>query len=89
MKQKETAKITWDDYCFISNAVNYDQVTSVSAAYSRLLKFRNDLLEMGKIIIYTKSETKEIADVTDYDEWVRKTFPVFLDDPLHPMFRKP
>jgi len=81
--------ITWDDYCLIANAVNYDQVSSVSAAYRKLLQFRGALEKVGAITIHTKESEIQISSLSEYDEWVRKTFPGFKDDPLHPIFRQP
>lgn len=87
MNSKE-AEMTWEDYCWIAEAVGYDNVSTIGAAYKKLLEFREILSASGSLLIHGK-EKKLVNSVEEYDEWVRNIFPVFVDDPLHPLFKGP
>lgn len=81
--------MTLAEYCFIVDAVNYGQVSSVAAAYKKLLQFRSAIENSGALTIHTKETTIQLSSMSEYDEWVRKAFPGFKDDPLHTSFRQP
>lgn len=71
---------------WLDDAVGYDNVASVGAAYGRLLELRNKI-ESGTVVRFVASTSAGLTTVREFDGWVRQRYPVFADDPLHPIFR--
>lgn len=78
--------ITSEDLVWLDNAVGYDNVSTIDAAYARLIKFR-EMIQAGDVVGVGSSENHLFVSVEAFDRWVRATYPVFADDTLHPVFR--
>lgn len=78
--------ITPEDLAWLDDAVGYDNVASVGAAYRRLLEFR-DMIDAGSALRVASSDAlHEFKSTEGFDTWVRTRFPVLADDVLHPRF---
>ncbi len=83
---KNTFIVTQDEFDWIVNAVGYDNVSSVGAAYARLISYRNKI-EQGIILRFSIPNQCDFSTTESYDSWIRSRFPIFSDDPLYPAFR--
>ena len=77
--------VSQEDVQWIDDAVGYDNVSTVGAAYNRLIAFRKKI-EDGDVLRISVETPLELKTIKDFDAWVRVRYPVFIDDPLHPLF---
>lgn len=71
----------------IDEAVAYGNSASVGAAYDSLLKLR-EKIKKGRTLRVSTTAPREFASVSEFDDWVRDRYPVFLSDPHHPAFHR-
>jgi hypothetical protein len=86
-REKETMHdINSEDLAWLDDAVGYDNVASVEAAYRRLLEFR-DIVGAGDTLTAVASDAiQRFSSTEQFDTWVHTRFPIFVDDILHPQF---
>jgi hypothetical protein len=77
--------VSQDDMRWLDAAVGYDSVSTVGAAYNRLISFRKKI-EDGEALRILVESPLDLKTIEDFDAWVRARYPVFIDDPLHPLF---
>jgi len=82
---QNTFSVSQEEFDWIVDAIGYGNVSSVGAAYSRLVSYRNKI-EQGCIIRFMNDNQCEFSTTENYDAWIRNRFPVFIDDQLHPVF---
>jgi hypothetical protein len=78
--------VSQEDLRWLDDAVGYDNVSTVGAAYGRLTAFRKKI-EDGGILRMLSATPSELKTTKAFDDWVRARYPGFADDPLHPLFR--
>lgn len=78
-------KLNAADRRWIDDAVGYDNVASVGAAYRRLVELRS-VVEQGHPLVIEGDPDLTIMTSEAFDRWVRQRYPVFTDDRLHPLF---
>jgi len=81
-------QMSWEDYCWIYDAVSHDQASSVGAAYAKLIKYRKLVVGEGSLTIKVDPPVT-VYSAKEFDSWVQNTFPVFCSDPLPTVFNKP
>lgn len=81
-----TFPVSKEEVRWIDEAVAYDNVASVGAAYHRLRAFRRKIIGGDRLRVDTETP-REFGTPGEFDDWVRERYPVFKDDSLHPMFR--
>jgi hypothetical protein len=78
-------KLNAADRRWIDDAIGYDNVASVGAAYRRLVELRG-VVERGYPLVIEGDPELTIITPEEFDRWVRQRYPVFADDRLHPLF---
>ena len=78
--------VSQEDVRWIDEAAGYDNVSTVGAAYRRLIGLRKRI-EEGDIVRVFAATSSELKTIREFDDWVRVRYPVFTDDPLYPLFR--
>jgi hypothetical protein len=73
------------DRRWIDEAVSYDHVATVGAAYRRLVELRG-VVERGHPLVIEGDPEQTIITPEEFDRWVRQRYPGFGDDGLHPLF---
>ena len=73
--------VSQEDVRWIDDAVGYDNVSTVGAAYSRLMTLRKKI-EHGDTLLVLVATSIELKTINDFDDWVRSRYPVFTNDPL-------
>ncbi len=78
--------ITSEDLAWLDEAIGYDNVASVGAAYRRLLEFRDIVGAGDALTVVAGDAIQQFNSTEQFDTWVRARFPIFVDDILHPHF---
>jgi len=73
------------DRRWIDEAIGYDNVAAVGAAYRRLVELRG-VVERGHPLMIEGDPELTITRPEEFDRWVRQRYPGFADDGLHPLF---
>lgn len=78
--------ITSKSLAWIDDAVGYDNVATVRAAYDRLLEFRCIIDAGNPVTVFLDDSPQEFDSAAEFDTWVCSRYPVFACDVLHSAF---
>ena len=84
-EMKALHHLTPDDLAWLDDAVGYDNVSTIGAAYARLVEIR-DSIQAGGIVSIGSLPELSFSSTESFDHWVRSRYPGFTDDHLHPVF---